>query len=267
MLSFTRHFRRATIVCREGEVGSVSDVLFEDEGWDVRYIVVRLGPPLLGRKVLLSPKAFSGLGNDGRLATTLTLYELESSPAIEVDLPVSREKEIAIHQHFALPVYWGGPMALMPGSYTLGTPGIPNLEGYDLNAGGGVLALPGERPGNHLRSCDEARCYVLHTLDGEDFGEIEDFLVDETHWKVNALVLATTRWLPGREIIAPVDWVADFDWSSRRVMLKATREVVESAEEFSLDRVSGLKGANIDFRRAPGVDGSNASRNRLHAGG
>jgi hypothetical protein len=41
------------IEASDGRLGGVSDLLFEDGGWDIRWLVVDTGNWLSGRKVLL----------------------------------------------------------------------------------------------------------------------------------------------------------------------------------------------------------------------
>lgn len=47
--------RGDAIVARDGRVGSLEDVYFDDERWAVRYFVVDTGNWLPGRQVLISP--------------------------------------------------------------------------------------------------------------------------------------------------------------------------------------------------------------------
>jgi hypothetical protein len=42
-----------SIEAKDGEIGSISDLLFEDDSWSVRWLVVDTGTWLSGREVLL----------------------------------------------------------------------------------------------------------------------------------------------------------------------------------------------------------------------
>ena len=46
-----------SLQAQDGEIGSVHDVLFEDDLWLMRYLVADTGGFLFGRKVLLAPAA------------------------------------------------------------------------------------------------------------------------------------------------------------------------------------------------------------------
>src|SRR5262249_42276266 len=45
----------AAIIARDGSIGEVEDVYFDDEKWTVRYLVVKAGAWLFRRHVLISP--------------------------------------------------------------------------------------------------------------------------------------------------------------------------------------------------------------------
>lgn len=47
--------KRFTIAATDGNLGSVSDLYFDDRSWAVRYLVVDAGPRLPGRRLLIPP--------------------------------------------------------------------------------------------------------------------------------------------------------------------------------------------------------------------
>ena len=76
----------------DGPLGTVSDLLFEDAGWAVRWVVADLGTALASRKVLLP---LSALGRPDsvhrRVPVSLTLRQISDSPDADAALPVSRQ--------------------------------------------------------------------------------------------------------------------------------------------------------------------------------
>src|SRR4051794_28136384 len=88
--------RDYTIGAADGDIGHVDDVYFDDVSWTVRYVVADTGGWLSGRKVLLSPAVLRGIEPAGsRVRTELTRREVEASPSIDTDKPVSRQQETA----------------------------------------------------------------------------------------------------------------------------------------------------------------------------
>ena len=47
--------KRFTIAATDGNLGSVSDLYFDDRSWAVRYLMVDAGPWLPGRRSFVSP--------------------------------------------------------------------------------------------------------------------------------------------------------------------------------------------------------------------
>ena len=93
-----------SIGAADGEMGQVSDFLFDDHTWTIRYLVAGTGKWLPGRKVLISP---AGLRSVDWLNSVLhvnrTKEEIENSPPVESDKPVSRQKEAELSRYFGWP--------------------------------------------------------------------------------------------------------------------------------------------------------------------
>ncbi|MFO7742354.1 MAG: PRC-barrel domain-containing protein, partial [Anaerolineae bacterium] len=81
-----------TVAAVDGDAGTVRDLYFDDQEWIVRYFVVHTGGWLGGRRVLISPVAVAETGWDQRqLRVRLSRSEVEQSPDIDLDKPVSRQ--------------------------------------------------------------------------------------------------------------------------------------------------------------------------------
>jgi sporulation protein YlmC with PRC-barrel domain len=75
MLHKVKDLQGDSILAEDGEVGSVDDLYFDDEGWDIRYLVVNARRWIPGRKYLVSPIAIDRdrpltLGGDIRVELT-----------------------------------------------------------------------------------------------------------------------------------------------------------------------------------------------------
>jgi hypothetical protein len=82
------------IEASDGRIGSVSDFLFEDTSWIVRWLVADTGNWLSDRKVLLP---LSALGKPDpslrQFPVELTMQQVKDSPDFDTDRPVSRQHE------------------------------------------------------------------------------------------------------------------------------------------------------------------------------
>ncbi len=91
----------------DGPIGDLVDVYFDDQFWAVRFLVVRAGEWLAGRKLLLSTVAIStieALANSLRAAVTRA--QVEASPDIDTHTPVSRQHEAENYGYYGYPFYW-----------------------------------------------------------------------------------------------------------------------------------------------------------------
>lgn len=94
--------RRFTIAAREGPLGSVSDVYFDDRGWSVRYLVVDAGNRRPGRRVLVSPFAVRRSSEPATLRVALSEQQLAACPDVDSrGLPGSSTQQ---HLHTATAV-------------------------------------------------------------------------------------------------------------------------------------------------------------------
>src|SRR5665213_2163513 len=95
------------IAASDGDLGTVSDFLFDDTTWLLRWLVVDTGTWLSGRKVLLPPSVLGHLDPKRReVPVRLTVQQVKDSPAIDTDRPVSRQMETDIYDHYGWSPYW-----------------------------------------------------------------------------------------------------------------------------------------------------------------
>lgn len=216
---------------QDGRMGHVDDFFFDDQDWHVRYLVAKTGPWLFGRRVLLSPVTLETPDWEREiLPVNLTNEQIESSPDVNLDMPVSRQHEHALSQHYDWPVYWHRTPLTAP---TVPHPAAPEPLGV-VQTDADDAATPDESHNeeeNHLRSVDEVTGYTVHAVDGE-IGHIVDFFADETDWKIRYVLVDTGDWLPGRRVLISPDWIDKVNWMERAVTVHVTTEQVENSPEY-----------------------------------
>ena len=226
MIRSINELRHYDIAARDGHLGDVRDVFFDDHRWKVRYLVLDTGNWLPGRRVLVSPEAIERIDAVAKAAAlSLTKQAIRESPEVSAHKPVSRQNEIALANHFSWPRYWE--------EYPSGAgmmPFIPRLEyasmGSDPRQVDDDDDLPHGDP--NLRSAREVEGYRVAAKDG-DIGHVEDFLVDDADWRLRFLVVDTRNWLPGRRVLVSPAWVRGIDWADERIYVEAERDTIESA--------------------------------------
>ena len=94
MLRSLKDIRGYGILASDGEIGDVYDLYFDDQSWNIRYLVVDTGKWLPGQKVLIAPVAIGEPDAVSRLLPVkLTKEQISNSPGTEMHKPVSRQHE------------------------------------------------------------------------------------------------------------------------------------------------------------------------------
>jgi uncharacterized protein YrrD len=226
------------IAAADGEIGSITDALFEEASSSVRYFVIETGSWLSGREVLLSPAAFGDADPAARLLpTALTKAQIESSPEVSTQQPLSRDLEEEMFRHYDWTPYWG--MGLPFGG--MAWSGMPLAATPDPEIDSGIAAELRAREydeveqGNRLRSAKEVIGYYVKAADG-DIGHIDDMLMDEAGRVIRYLVIDTRNWLPGRKVLVAIHWFKSVDWFEQTVTTDMARAEIEASPPYDPSR-------------------------------
>lgn len=203
-------------------IGKVKDVYFDDRHWTVRYLTANSGNWLTGRKVLLTPYAVVAVNADHEnIVVDLTKKQIENSPLLNSDKPVSQQFEQAYYGYYGYPTYWGG-------TYSWGY--YPNIErnrdrwnDFPNNE---------KKYDHHLRSCAEVTGYHIQAEDGE-IGHVEDFIIDDETWEIRYLIVNTSNWWAGKQVLISPLWIESVSWAQRKVMIDLTRQAIKLSPEFT----------------------------------
>ena len=171
MLHSFAHLRGFTIHASDGEIGWLRDVYFDDQSTLIRYFVVDTGTWLSGKRVLLAPAAVGGVDPDlEEIVTGLTRQQVEDSPASDLDQPVSRQQETALHAYFGWEPYWAVPPlagSLAP-YWGTAVPAAVRVPPDEDPVAREVAAREREERDPHLRSAREVEGYHVAATDGDD---------------------------------------------------------------------------------------------------
>lgn len=90
----------------DGEIGKVKEFYYDDKHWAIRYLVADTGNWLKDRQVLISPYALVSVNKEEQsIAVNLTKKQIEESPSLNSDKPVSRQFEEEYYGHYGWPMY------------------------------------------------------------------------------------------------------------------------------------------------------------------
>lgn len=226
MLWKSRELRGLRLGAKDGQIGHLKDLYFDDQSWTVRYLVADTGNWLPHRKVLISPFAVTAIHGGKAVEVNLTRQQIEDSPSIETHKPVSRQYEARFHQYYGWPYYWPGPLLWGPVAFP--GPVAPGNVPIEMPP---FQAEPTEPQEPHLRSEEEIAGYTLQALD-DHFGHIEQLIVDDRDWAIRYLVVDTRNWWPGKRVLVAPQWISSVSWSELSVYLDLDRETVQRGPEY-----------------------------------
>jgi hypothetical protein len=163
---------------------------------------------------------------------------VRNSPSIDLYKPVSRQHEIEFLDYYKYPQYWGGGDFWGDGMMWLGmgsgqTPSTsPSTDAKELKADVGVTA-DGRQPGDpHLRSQNEIIGYDVFASDGH-IGHVQGLLLDEKGWAIRFILVNTSDWWFGHEVLIAPQWITGVRWEERRVSVNLTRDAVKASPPYS----------------------------------
>jgi len=169
----------------DGHLGTVTDLLFDDATWKMRWLVVNTRDWFPSHEVLLPVTAWGRLDISRRQFTVrLSRQHVEDSPSFEEHLPVSRQERIDLQCRQS-------------------------------------RSVVGPRPGRsdpHLRSIEAVLGHRVHAGDAE-IGHVDEILVDSTDWAIRYLKVDTRGWRPDDRLLVPPRSIREIDWPGRAVYL------------------------------------------------
>jgi hypothetical protein len=196
---------------RDGELGRLHDLSFDEVTWQVRHLVIegRSGQP---GWILMHPLAVRRWDIQSRsIDLTVTRLQVERRPPVDVDQPLSQRQAERYYRHFGWPAYWPahgrGPAESQPPFRPAGS--------------GSSRTSTGDQPADHdphLHGARRLLDFEVLARDGHA-GRVDDILVDAATWMVRQLAIdARTRWL-GKQALVSAEWITEIDWIQGRLQL------------------------------------------------
>jgi len=212
-----------TIGASDGTIGRVRDFYFDDEAWVIRYLVVKIGDSA-GRQVLISAISLGQpKWSEKILPVSLTRARIQNSPDIDTHKPVSRQQEMGYLGYYGYGAYWGGGGLWGAGIY-------PDELQAGLQSESNTSARH-QGDDIHLRSGNEIMRYYVHASDG-DIGHVQGLIVDEKSWAIRYIVVNTSNWWLGHQVIVAPEWVDDVNWAESMLSIDLTRQAIKGSPHY-----------------------------------
>jgi hypothetical protein len=84
----------------------------------------------------------------------------------------------------------------------------------------------------HLRSCKEVIGYHIHATDG-DIGHVSGMLVDELTWAIRYLIVDTSNWWLGHQVLIAPLWIDQIQWPQRHITVNLNRQETQHSINYN----------------------------------
>ncbi len=214
-----------SVKAKDGDKGKITDFLFDDKSWTIRYADVDLGNFFAERRVLI-PRMFLGEPEweNKHFPIDLTVESIKASPDMSFDMPVSRKYEQELMEHYDVHPYWmmnepaylGHGSVFYPGTLFKAPRKVVKEENID----------------SDLRSVEEIMGYGIGATD-ETFGRVVDFIIDDSDWQVLYLIADTKNILPwSKKVMLPIELIDQISFVKREAEVELTKDMIKNAPEF-----------------------------------
>jgi len=224
MLNKAKVLRGYTLHSLDGEIGKIQEFYFDDQYWTIRYLVGDTGNWLTGKQVLISPYALTAVSQDKQhIDIDLTKQQIEDSPSLSSDKPVSEQFERAYYGFYGYPTYWGGSFEWGPFPHI-----VRDREKWSASTQTEKSWDP------HLRSTQEVSDYDIQSTDGE-IGHVEDFIIDDEMWSIRYLIIDTRSWWSGKKVLISPQWIERLSWAESTAFVNLSGESIKHSPEYTED--------------------------------
>jgi sporulation protein YlmC with PRC-barrel domain len=222
MLHKAKTLKGYKLHCLDGEIGEVKEFYFDDHYWTVRYMVADPENWLKERLVLISPYALTAVNIEGKyIKINLTKMQIEDSPSLFSDQPVSQQFEETYYGYYGWPMYWIGPY-IWGKSQKIERDFEKSKESY----------IDENKWDPNLRSTHEVSSYHIQATDGE-IGHVEDFIIDDETWEIRYLIIKTHDWWYGKKILISPRWIEHISWETWKVFVNLSRDIIKRSPEYN----------------------------------
>lgn len=240
MLRNVKELYGLKVAASNGPVGEITDCFFDDHAWTIRFFVVETEPSLGGRKVLIPRNAIHALDWATKvLSVALTRERVKASPDVDTSKPVSRQHEVEQFGYYGYPYNdgderrWSGGSRFgmsLEGYPSVRLPMAPREKAEFVDSLAKLHRNQGDDP--HLRSCRAIQRYHIHAVDG-DVGHVESLLVDDEAWAIGYLIVNTSDWWLGHQMLVAPPWIVDISWLDATVSVEMSRQAIKDAPTYA----------------------------------
>ncbi len=206
------------------DVGKVDDFLFDDDNWNVQFMIAKTGGWLNSEKRLITNEHFRQPQWDMRsFPVDMSEKEIETSPEVDESIDMPNRQRIVLPANYQWDFNWIGELHRPE----------PMPLRADSNASVRVTQTQVTyQTSPALLSVREALNFEVIDRNAKSIGRMDDFIVDDQEWMIRYMVLDTGNILTGKKVLVSPIWLNEIDFDQKKVYLDLAKETIEEAPEF-----------------------------------
>lgn len=229
MIRSVKHLMSIPVQAIDGPCGKVDDFLMSEKGFDVRHLVADIGQWPSNERVIISRQDFQQMVNRSDI------------PSFPVRMLSSQVMRSFVYDPGS-PVLAGEGESFAERSYMTTPHEQGSVSRFVAQDSGKALGRPLlDHPETHaLHSVRELVGLPVDVMDGS-FGYVSDFLVDDSDWALQYLVVDSNRWLPGgSKYCIHIKRLDKIQKDRQGVEVKLKKNEIEELPEYSADRLPAV---------------------------
>ncbi len=217
----------------DGDIGYCKDFLFNDEQWNLHYMLVDTHKWIPGgKKVLLHCNAVEAIDVEAKtIKINLTREQIKASPSLLANEPISRAYEKTYMCYFDYATYHVGPSPV--DSYFAG------IHPEQVKLAGAPKEPASEK--NHVHSAHFIEDYDLQATD-KKHGHIVDFILNEETWDIELLAVELGNWfMHSKPVLLPPSELGKISWPKQKVYIELDAEHIKAYPLYKQSKLPSVK--------------------------
>lgn len=232
MLHSLNKLRHFSVVAKDGEIGFCRDFLFNDEEWNLHYMLIDTHNWLPGgKKALLHTSTIAKvLADKKEIHLTLDKESIKASPSLLSNDPISRAYQKTYMCYFDYATWKVGPEPF--DTYIMGV----HPERVKL------VSAPDEPSSekNHVHSANFIEDYDLQSTD-DTHGHIKDFVVDDASWNIAFLAVEMGGWLVhDNPVLIPPSDSETINWPQQKIFVDLSENQIDSYPIYQVEKLAEI---------------------------
>ncbi len=212
MLTILTELRSYDVQGTDADIGRLDDIVFPDNEWVVRYVVVDM-EDLAREALLLAAYLSRSERRTHTLSADVNLEAVTNTPPLDRSQPLTRRDEQELHDLYGWPVYWWETeeeIVPIRGQWDVDEEATDRPEQDESEK-----LVEEELEGSQLLfAADLIGIYGIQAEGGE-VGRLQDLVIDDETWTIPYMVIGRS---PGVDrILLSSDYVEMIDLEARRL--------------------------------------------------